>query len=580
MSAATAVYNSRKSTGLGVRSWWAHAALVIGSFILLAMSFPNPGWSLLAYIALVPLTLLGMRSRSRKSLFIWTYIGGVLWWLLMLYWLNRVTVGGYVTLSFYLGLYWPAYVFLIRLMDRRTKWPKCFSVPAVWVCLEYIRAHILAGGFGWFCIGHSQAPYHPLQSPGQVVQLADTFGVWGVSFLVAMTSGMFVDMLTRPWNKSSRKWYKPSPAMRSVMIWLILMVATLFYGAYRIRTTPQSGPTIKTTVIQTNQPQDNRQAPTSESIAADWKRALELSVTAAITDKPDMMIWPETMSPAAFNARALEYYRNAPTKEKGYEEFYYQTEELASRMNVHLFAGAHAKSDWEFVELDDGRQFVVPQTRYNSVFHFTPRVGQSVTRYDKMHLVPFGEYIPWVSSVGFLKNLFMNYLSPHKIDYSLDAGQKMVVFNVPVDGRDVRVSAPICFEDTIGRLVRKMVYDGSGNKRSDVLINLTNDGWYAGSVQAYQHTQNAVFRCIENRVPMARSVNTGISGFIDSAGELGNWVQVDGKFQEVDGYATREMIIDARQTFYGRWGDLPMKLLLLATLLRIVFASFVGRKML
>lgn len=580
MSATSASYNSRRSGGIGVRSTWVHVVLVMSTFILMALAFPNPGWGLIAHVALVPITLLAMRSTRRRTLLLSTYIGGVLWWLLMIHWLSRVTVGGYVTLSFYLGLYWPVYAVLMRLMDQRTKWPKCLSVPAVWVSLEYIRAHVLAGGFGWFNLGHSQAPFHPLHDPGQIVQIADLFGEWGVSFLVAMTSGVVVDMLTRPWNKSSNRWYRPSPAMRSVMLWMLLMVSTLFYGAYRIRTTPVSGQTVKVSVIQTNVPQDNKQSPDMQTLLDDWKRALELSVEVAAKDHPDVMVWPETMSPAAFNAQALEYYRDAPTAEKGYEVFYLQAEQLASRLKVNLFAGAHAKFDWQIVDMDDGRQFVIPMKRFNSVYLFPPMVGDSVTRYDKIHLVPFGEFIPWVSGVPMLKTLFMNYLSPHKIDYSLSRGQEKVIFNVPVDGHDVKMATPICFEDTISRLVRSMVYDGLGNKRVDVLVNLTNDGWYSGSVQAYQHTQNAVLRCIENRVPMARSVNTGISGFIDSRGELGNWVQVGDKFQEVDGYSTREMILDSRSTFYGRWGDWPMRVLLLLTLLRLVFATLLGRKVL
>ncbi len=579
MSAASASYNSRRHAGLGIRSLWAHSVLVLGAFLCMLLCFPNPGWSVLAYVALVPLTLVGMRSTRRRTLLLTTYLGGVLWWLLMVYWLSRVTVGGYVVLSFYLGLYWPVYAVLIRLMDQRTRWPKCLSVPCVWASLEYIRCHVLAGGFGWFNLGHSQAPYHPLHGPGQIVQIADIFGEWGVSFVVAMTSGMIVDMLTRPWSKSSNRWYRFSPAMRSVLLWMLLIISTLFYGAYRIRTTPQNGDTVKVSVIQTNVPQSNKTATDMQTLVDDWERALTLTVKASASDSPDVIVWPETMSPAAFNAQALEYYRDAPTAEKGYESFYYQTESLASKLKVDLFAGAHAKFDWQIVDLDDGRQFVVPMRRYNSVYHFPPHVGQSVARYDKIHLVPFGEFIPWVSSVPMLKNLFMNYLSPHKIDYSLSHGQEKVIFNVTANERDVRIASPICFEDTISRLVRSMVYDGKGQKRVDVLINLTNDGWYDGSVQAYVHTQNAVLRCIENRVPMARSVNTGISGFIDSSGELGNWVQEDGRFQQIQGWATRTMILDNRQTFYGRWGDWPIRVILILTMLRLFVATLVRRKM-
>jgi apolipoprotein N-acyltransferase len=583
MSAASASYSARRSPGspgLGVRSAWAHGVMVLGTFILMTLAFPGPGWSLLAHIALVPLTLVAMRSTRKRTLLWTTYLGGVLWWLLMIHWLDRVTFGGYVTLCLYLGIYWPVYAMLMRIMHQRTRWPKCLSVPAVWVSLEFIRAHVLAGGFGWFAIGHSQAPYHPLQGPGQIVQIADIFGQWGVSFLVAMTSGMIVDMVTRPWNKPSRKWYRLSPAMRSVGLWMLAMISTLFYGAYRIRTTPMAGPSVKVAVVQTNVPQSNKETPSPESVVTDWKRAMELTIDAADQSHPDMIIWPETMSPAAFNAQALEYYQTAPTMEKGYEVFYYQTESLASKLNVNLFAGAHAKFDWQIITTNDDKQYVVPMKRFNSVFHFPPKVGMSVTRYDKIHLVPFGEYIPWVSSVPWLKHLFMEYFSPHKIDYSLSSGQEKVLFKVPVDGREIMVASPICFEDTIGRLVHQMVYDGMGNKRVDLLINLTNDGWYAGSIQAYEHTQNAVFRCIENRVPMARSVNTGISGFINSAGELSNWVQVGDKFQDVDGWSAKDVILDSRTTFFGRWGRWPMMILMLLTGTRLVFATLVPRKVL
>lgn len=554
--------------------------MVTGTWLLLALAFPGPGWSLLAYVALVPITLLAMRSTRKRTLLWTTYLGGVLWWLLMIHWLDRVTIGGYVTLCLYLGVYWPVYAMLIRTMDQRTRWPKCFAVPAVWVSLEFIRAHILAGGFGWFAIGHTQAPYHPSQGAGQVVQIADIFGQWGVSFLVAMTSGMVVDMLTRPWSKPSRKWYRLSPAMRSVMIWMIAIMTTLFYGAWRICTTPRSGPSVNVAVIQTNVPQSNKEMPSPQSVVADWNRALDLTVDAAVKAKPDMIVWPETMSPAAFNAQALEYYHDAPTLERGYEKYFYQTKTLAQKLHVNLFAGAHAKFDWKIITADDGRQFVVPMRRYNSVYHFPPKVDQTVTRYDKIHLVPFGEYIPWVSGVPWLKDLFMKYLSPHHIDYSLSAGTEKVLFKVPLKGRDVYVASPICFEDTIGCLVRQMVYDGLGNKRADLLINLTNDGWYAGSIQGYEHTQNAVFRCIENRVPMARSVNTGISGFIDSAGELSNWVQQDDKFQDVDGWSAKQVVLDPRTTFFGRWGCWPVLILVLLTATRLGYATLVRQKVL
>ena len=97
-----------------------------------------------------------------------------------------------------------------------------------------------------------------------------------------------------------------------------------------------------------------------------------------------------------------------------------------------------------------------------------------------------------------------------------------------------------------------MVYGNDGIKRADLLVNLTNDGWYMSPHQRYQHLQIAVMRCIENRVPMARSVNTGVSGMIDSAGRVGPLVTEGGAHQQVDGYVNAIVALDSRVTVYGR----------------------------
>jgi apolipoprotein N-acyltransferase len=179
--------------------------------------------------------------------------------------------------------------------------------------------------------------------------------------------------------------------------------------------------------------------------------------------------------------------------------------------SVPLLVGSPAYAKWS----SSARWF---HERYNSAVLLIP--GRSTElRYDKVHRVPYGEYLPWV------------------------------------EGRPWRLAAPICFEDVMTYVPRKMVWDEKGKKRVDVLVNISNDGWFAGTAQAPQHEQIARFRCIENRVPMARAVNTGISGFIDSAGRIIARVAVDGRTQEVAGVATARVMRDDRVTVYGALGD-------------------------
>jgi apolipoprotein N-acyltransferase len=134
----------------------------------------------------------------------------------------------------------------------------------------------------------------------------------------------------------------------------------------------------------------------------------------------------------------------------------------------------------------------------------------------------------------------------------------------------VGIATPICFEDGDPPLCRWMVHGESGAKRAPLLINLTNDGWFAGSNQPWQHMQIATLRCIENRVPMARSVNRGVSGFVDSLGRVRQVVTVDGQAQNVAGVATARVPLDRRRTWYSVLGAIPMSGIALITALLIL----------
>jgi len=574
---------------MGIGSIIKHLGLLSVSGIALALAFPEPGWGWLAHIALAPAVYLAIRSTSGKRLLWAGYLVAWVWWLVQISWLIDVTGGGYVALAAYLAVYFPAALLAIRWIHKRYHLPMVLVLPMVWVSLEWVRGTFLAGGFGWFALGHTQAPYAPSHGGLMLIQIADLFGELAVSFVVAMSNGLIVDLVMHP---RSRHESNPRTAFHRVLaatfLYVVVLVGSLVYGYDRINQAQQAAPqSLQITVVQTNVPQSNKLHSTTDQMLSDWQQLITLTSDSVKANRAaQLIVWPETVVPAALNPSSIQYLTKTLGSNVVDKYFSDEVRYLARALRVHLLVGAHAHFDWKTLPRPDGQpDEQVPARRYNSVYHYRPDGTQAPQRYDKVHRVPFGEYVPWVDSWPWLKRLFIKYLTPYDFDYTLAAGEAWTVFQVPIQVSRfqavnprrnqpsptpdaevapvcksglARIAAPICFEDTVARVVRQMVYSPRGEKRADILVNLTNDGWYAGTNQGPQHFQIAVFRCIENRVPMARSVNTGISGFIDSVGRVGPLVEVDGHRQEVQGAASAKVSIDPRRTLYGRLGQAPI----------------------
>ena len=572
---------------LTLRSIWQYLGLAALTGVLLLLSFPSPGLSILAHIALVPITLAAAWSDKRWRLF-WTgWLMSFAWWLYMVAWLIPVTSGGYAAFAAYLAIYWPLYAVAWRSIDRRYRMPAAVSVPLVWVSFEFLRGYVLANGFGWYGLSQTQAPFKESHGAVAIIQVADLFGEWTVSFLVAMTSGMLVDLIrwrinakhdsedasaeSGPTQASSRWMVSVSfclqRASMGFLLWLLVLIAAMSYGHRRIDGLERlanrgAKPPVDIAVIQTDVSQSNKMNPPPGQREKDWARMLELTDQAlAMSPKPSVVIWPETMVPVPLNREALQVYfsRQQAGREVPQLEYYHAIVKLARDHNVHLFVGsASIKPD--------------PFKQFNSVFHVRPDGTFGPERYDKIFRVPFGEYIPWIENWPWAKRLFLKLLSPYGegVDYTLTPGEKFVVFDVAipaspqVPASDLRIAAPICFEDTIARACRPLVY-GPDGKRCDILINLTNDGWFGETDEGIQHFQNSVLRCIENRVPMARSVNTGVSGFIDSVGRVKPLTGKDGRVKMFDGFMVEAVYLDHRETLFGAVGQVPVALLTLLT---------------
>jgi apolipoprotein N-acyltransferase len=511
---------------------------------LWGLSYPWPNLWLLAHLALVPLTLVGLFSVRPGRMMLAVLLAGWAWWVIMLRWMIPVTDMGTIAVSLYKALYPFVYVNLLRLTYRHTRVPLTISVPILWTSLEYLRGQVLLSGFPWFYLGHSQ--------PVVMIQVADLIGAPGVTFIVAMTSGLICDLLTKPLVKVSG-WKGVSPVRLCLPLWAVVMIGTLGYGVFRLAETVD-GPTIRIAVVQSNIPQSNKDSGRPGDDEAMFAQMLDLSESAMKDTsggggRPDLIIWPETMVPRAINDESIELFVNR-VRRPDLARYRFELERFAREHKVAMVVGAHAMLNWR-----EGRDGFHADYRYNSAYLIDP-TGRVSDRYDKVHRVPFGEYIPWVDNFPELKKWMLS-LTPYDHDYTLTPGNHFNRFSQEIRGRTWRFGVPICFEDVMSYVPRTMVYgELHVEKLADVLLNITNDGWFAGTSQSAQHEQIGRFRCVENRVAEARAVNTGVSGVLDSCGRLALRLWVDGKTTDVAGVATASVAYDPRVTLFGRIGDL------------------------
>ncbi|MCC7204427.1 MAG: apolipoprotein N-acyltransferase [Phycisphaeraceae bacterium] len=558
----------------------AHLGLWAFSAGLLALIYPWPAWSFYAWFALAPVGCLAKLSDRPWRLF-WTgLLVALAWWSGMLFWLWPVTIPGYLGLSFYLALHWPLAMLIFRGLVRRWRIAATLALPMAWTSVELLRGYFPAGGLTWFYLGHALGPTGPSDSPSALLQAADLGGELTLSFLLAMTSGLIVDLLTRRWLRvrhrsaglgrgRGRRFSRTIVA--GTTIWLVCSLGALAYGHYRLgQSKTWQASDVVVAAIQTNVPQDNKNQRTEDQDAVDWADLIALTYQAVLHPKdgrrPDVVVWPETTVPRPVNLHSVEFARAIESDWGKLELLTYdqQIRELVRELDVFLLAGSPAAEGWRITPDAQGRYAPRVEDLFNAVVLYRPDGSIAPDAYYKMHRVPFGEYMPWIDDAPWLKTLFLRYLSPYDFDYSIRPGTHPVIFKLDAaDGQGVlRVATPICFEDAVARVCRRMVYDpADGEKRADALVNLTNDAWYLGPTQRPQHLQMAAFRCVENRVSMIRAVNTGVSAVIDPAGRVAAVVQeqVAGRprVQRVAGSISADLSLDPRRTLYSRLGDAP-----------------------
>jgi apolipoprotein N-acyltransferase len=485
------------------------------SAILLALAFPPAGLSGLAWIALAPLlVVLKARPRHREWLVLWA--AGLIFGCAGFWYMHHVTVLGVALLGLYLSLYFLVFCLSVRWLSFEKGIPLSLAAPLVWAGLEYLRGIFLTG-LPLHFLAHSQ--YKALT----VIQIADLTGTAGVTFWLVAVNGVLADAACC-FARIKTQVTRGAVVVGGVVV-LAISVGALFYGAHRLRTLRiKQGPRIA--LIQGNIPQDNKNRATDETFEQMLKVYVALTEKALDADPvPDLVIWPETMAPPgvfdhhlqALRARTLRV--NAAVSDTAawkklsklwsyYDRWYRAFAPLQKRADLLIGANTCPRPD----NLD---------IAHNSAF-LLPKGGQGAAgRFDKIHLVPFGEYVPLKSLIGWI----VAPIIPYKT--GLTPGTEMTVFEV-----DGWTYAPtICFEDTFPELVAEF----GRRRRIDFIVNVTNEGWFKDGAELDEHLAIGVFRAIECRAGFVRAANTGISAFIAPTGQIVSKLVVDGRDREVAG---------------------------------------------
>jgi len=564
------------------------AVLLAASAVLLSVIQAPVDWSFLAWAVMVPFALACRPEVRPRTLVLVTWPVGTIYWLANTYWIAPITVPGWIAMGVYLALLWPLLALAIRYCRARNI-PMVLALPILVVGAERLQGFPL-GGFFWRLLGHSQ-----YASP-TLIQIADLFGVAGVSFLVAAVNGVLADWImwwmaggwqpqaqlgdglsNTPSLKDAGQPRGVAPTRTLIVTTatvIFMVVATWLYGHWRIGQAAEvvtHGPLVA--ALQSNVPQSVKisHAASDELFA----ELLEMSRAAAAAGA-ELIAWPETMVQAYLQPELWRYFED-PNEDKAFHEALIGH----AKDTAYLLVGAYGG---EIMKDPQGKLYV---GQYNAAYLYRPDGTKDPNRYDKIHLVLFGEYIPFRRSFNWLYQQLKRFApEEYNYDYSLERGTHYTVYEMttPIHGAEPNVAPHtsestyrfgtiICYEDAIPYVARNFALDKKGRKRVDWLVNISNDGWFVRfldepphvvpSTELAQHAAICVFRAVENRLPVLRSVNTGISCLIDSSGRICNApiASSEGfppqamRRTGLSGWFLEKMPIDSRVTFYSRHGQ-------------------------
>jgi len=541
---------------------------MLGSAVLLSASFEPFGVAPLAWVALVGWLMVVATRLSPVRAFCTGWLGGVFFFAMNIWWLWTATIPGTAALVVYLSLYWGLAAAMIRGLDLVGRAGGSRSglqsiaamllIAVVWTATEWLRAYLIPG-FPWLLLGHSQTRLPVL------CQIADITGVSGITFCVALVNAWFAAALMRA---GQRKCLAISGA---AVAGFLLVVSG--YGVFRLgQDCTVAGPSVL--IVQPNHAHLRGGGRTvSRQAAVEFH--LQTTREALAASRPDLVVWSETVMPP-LNTEARAELKSSSAG-RFLEEVHCGIRELSGTSGTTIVTGANYVGDW----LSGNGERHGTDLR-NSVYYYFA-ADQSPVRYDKTELVPFAEKVPF-ESTPWLHRLML-WLAPPVARQPLVAGDPdhPGIFELPpravppTGSAKVRFITPICLENTYPPYVARLLRPGpqGRGKKADFIVNLSNDGWF-NRQQHWQHWQAVVLRCIENRVPMARSSNTGISGFVDSGGRA-RGIMTPGREGTLPGH----LDLDRRLTFYtrcGEWFGPACAAIVLAEVIRSVVPGFRRRR--
>jgi apolipoprotein N-acyltransferase len=521
--------------------------LFITSGLLSLAAAPPYGYGAVAFFSLIPLLHAVRMAPNYRTSFLGGWIAGIAFFVPALVWLIPVTIVGWLALALYCAVYFAVFAIAIRWASRLTATWTALFLASSWVLLEYIRS-IAFTGFPWLLLSYSQHNFETL------IQSLDIIGALGLGGIIVAINVLIYEA----WKRKQ---------LRPVFLTLIVLGAVCSYGFARASTI-RLRPSLHVAAIQAAVPQEMKET-LEGKYDPEGVLARYVAQTKGLTaEKLDLIVWPETifLFPYTLNvnpdALVEGNAKDARTAQNTLSD-------IAQDRGAHVLVGAttYLPAELGYVA-DPVRAAQIPigawEQRYNSAVLVNPK-GEYVDRYDKMHLVPFGEYIPLPDVLPFLARFV-------PFDESLIAGKRRTIFRIPFEQGTASFGVLICYEDADAKMARRLRLAGA-----DFIVNMSNDAWF-GESELGQHFVAARFRAIENRVAVLRNGNNGITGIIDPLGrvqsELGQ--TINGKFvmRDVMGHLQGQMFVTDSHAIYSRIGDLPFVLI---SALIIGFSAFRGK---
>jgi len=482
------------------------------SGLFLILIFPQFNLEFLAWFALIPL-FFAIQNQSQKTVASRSFFTGMIFYFFSLNWITNTLVnyGNIpVSLSYLILALLAAYLsFYISLFCVLTvKWSRAKPVyffllaPLVWTSLEYLRSTHMTFGFSWMGLGYSQ--FQTLT----VIQPAEITGSYGISALIVLVNAA-LHFFINTWIFNLNKHDTWKPSFRVIGVTTLVVGFWVGWGNWALNLTKsqiESSPKIRVAVAQGNIEQHLKWNKLYQQPTMKIYKELTLQT---VEEKPDLVVWPEAATPF--------YYGLDPSGTKFVQD-------LAKTSGVPLLFGSPYKKTMGDKELAYNRAFLISNQ------------GETIDVYDKMHLVPFGEFVPFRQALFFIEKMV-------EIIGDFGLGKRATVFTL----NNYQLGVSICYEIIFPDLVRQPVKNGA-----EYLVNITNDAWFGKSAASYQHISMAALRAVENRTPIVRAANTGISGFIDATGQIRNTTQLFKREFIVDEIAPNK----GPRTFYSKFGDI------------------------